>query len=195
MNTNSQIASGIEKPKRGVNSTLFALWIAMGSIVMLFGSLTSAYIVRHAAGNWLEFRIPDIFFYSTGVILLSSLVLHLSYWGFNNGKAGLYRMALPLSLLLGIIFIVLQYQGWLALYNIGVPLDGNPSGSFFYVISGIHAAHVLGGIFAISVATLNAFSLTYKPTEKRRKRFQLVLHYWHFVDFLWVYLFLFLLIQ
>ncbi|MFZ1679257.1 MAG: cytochrome c oxidase subunit 3 [Saprospiraceae bacterium] len=195
MNTNSQIASGLEKPKRGINSTLFALWIAMGSIVMMFGSLTSAYIVRHAAGNWLEFRIPDIFFYSTGVILLSSLVLHLSYWGFNNGKPILYRIALPLSLLLGIIFIVLQYQGWMALYNIGVPLDGNPSGSFFYVISGIHAAHVLGGLFAISVATLNAYSLTYRPTEKRRKRFQLVLHYWHFVDFLWLYLFLFLLIQ
>ncbi len=195
MNTNSQIASGIERPKRGLNSTLFALWIAMGSMVMMFGSLTSAYVVRHAAGNWLEFRIPDIFFYSTGVILLSSLVLHLSYWGFNTGKAGLYRIALPISLLLGIIFIVLQYQGWLALYNIGVPLDGNPSGSFFYVISGIHAAHVLGGLFAISVATLNAYSLTYKPTEKRRRRFQLVLHYWHFVDFLWLYLFLFLLIQ
>lgn len=195
MNTNSQIANSIGRPKRGVSPILFALWISMGSMVMLFGSLTSAYVVRHAAGNWLEFRIPDIFFYSTGVILLSSLVLHLSYWGFNNGKAGLYRMALPISLLLGIIFIVLQYQGWLALYNIGVPLDGNPSGSFFYVISGIHAAHVLGGIFALSVATLNAYSLTYRPTEKRRKRFQLVVHYWHFVDFLWLYLFLFLLIQ
>jgi cytochrome c oxidase subunit 3 len=129
------------------------------------------------------------------VILISSIVLHVSYWAFRNGKEVLYRVALPLSLVLGIVFIVLQYQGWLALYNIGVPLDGNPSGSFFYVISGIHAAHVIGGIFAITVATLNAFSLPYKPTEKRRRKFQLVLHYWHFVDFLWVYLFLFLLIQ
>ncbi|MEO6131709.1 MAG: cytochrome c oxidase subunit 3 [Saprospiraceae bacterium] len=195
MNTNSQIATTIHRPKRRVNSSLFALWIAMASIVMMFGSLTSSYIVRHAAGNWLEFRVPDIFFYSTAVILLSSLVLHLSYWAFKTGKAALYRTALPLSLLLGVLFIVLQYKGWLALYDIGVPLDGNPSGSFFYVISGIHAAHVLGGLFAISVATMNAFSLTYRPTEKRRKRFQLVLHYWHFVDFLWVYLFLFLLIQ
>lgn len=195
MRANSYIASRVHRPKRGLSSPLFALWIAMGSIIMMFGSLTSAYIVRHAAGNWLEFIIPDIFFYSTAVILLSSLVLHLSYWAFRNGKAGIYRLALPLSLALGVIFIVLQYQGWMALYNIGVPLDGNPSGSFFYVISGIHAAHVIGGIFAISVATLNAFQLPYKPTEKRRRRFQLVLHYWHFVDFLWIYLFLFLLIQ
>ena len=195
MNTNSHIANSIVRPERRLSAKLFALWVAMGSIVMMFGSLTSAYIVRHAAGNWLEFRIPDIFFYSTGVILLSSLVLHLSYWGFKNGKQGVYQIALPVSLLLGILFIVLQYQGWVALFNIGVPLDGNPSGSFFYVISGIHAAHVLGGLFAIGVATLNAFSLQYRPTEKRRKRFQLVLHYWHFVDFLWLYLFLFLLIQ
>lgn len=195
MNTNSQIAITSHRPRKRMNSTLFALWVAMASIAMMFGSLTSAYIVRHAAGNWLEFRVPDIFFFSTGVILLSSLILHLSYWGFNKGKAGLYKIGLPVTLLLGILFIVLQYQGWLALYNIGVPLDGNPSGSFFYVISGIHAAHVLGGIFAIAVATLHAFTLTYKPSEKRKKRFQLVLHYWHFVDFLWLYLFLFLLIQ
>ena len=195
LNTNTHNTNVIERPVRGFSSPLFALWLGMASIIMMFGSLTSAYIVRHAVGNWLEFKIPDIFFFSTAVILLSSLVLHLSYWAFRNGRPGLYRLALPLSLLLGIVFIVLQYKGWLALYSIGVALDGNPSGSFFYVISGIHAAHVLGGIFALSVATMNAFSLSYKASEKRRRRFQLVVHYWHFVDFLWLYLFIFLLIQ
>ena len=167
----------------------------MGSIVMMFGSLTSAYIVRHAAGNWLEFRMPDIFFLSTIVILLSSALLHGSYWAFRNGKESLYRLLLPVALLMGIVFIIMQYQGWNTLYSIGVALDGNPGGSFFYVISGIHAAHVIGGLFAITVAVLHAFTLPYKPTETRRRRFQLVLHYWHFVDFLWLYLFLFLLIQ
>jgi len=167
----------------------------MGSMAMMFGSLTSAYIVRQSAGNWLEFRMPDIFFYSTGVILLSSAALHGSYWAFHHGKESLYKLLLPVSLLLGIAFIVMQYQGWNILYSIGVVLDGNPGGSFFYVISGIHAAHVIGGIFALSVASLQALSLKYKPTEKRKRRFQLVLHYWHFVDFLWLYLFLFLLIK
>ena len=167
----------------------------MASIIMMFGSLTSAYIVRHAAGNWLEFKIPDIFFFSTVVILVSSVTLHLSYWAFRNNKPGIYRVALPISLILGVIFIVLQYKGWISLYNIGIFLNGNPSGSFFYVISGIHAAHVIGGLFAMAVATMNAYSQSYKPNEKRRRRFQLVLHYWHFVDFLWLYLFIFLLIQ
>lgn len=194
---NTSIDSGMvgQKARRGIYAPLFALWAAMGSIVMMFGSLTSAYIVRQAAGNWLEFRIPDIFYYSTVVILLSSVALHGSYWAFRHGKEGLYKALLPLALGLGILFVVMQYQGWNTLYSIGVALDGNPGGSFFYVISGIHAAHVIGGIFALTVAMVHAFTLTYKATERRRRRFQLVLHYWHFVDFLWLYLFLFLLIQ
>lgn len=194
---NTDINTGTLEPKRvrGIYAPLFALWAAMGSIVMMFGSLTSAYIVRQAAGNWLEFRIPDIFYVSTGVILVSSVFLHAAYWAFRNGREMMYKAMLPIALGLGILFIVLQYQGWNALYAIGVALDGNPGGSFFYVISGIHAAHVIGGIFAMTVALMHAYSLPYKPTEKRRRRFQLVLHYWHFVDFLWLYLFLFLLIQ
>ncbi len=194
---NTGIASGTieQKSRKGIHAPLFALWAAMGSMVMMFGSLTSAYIVRQAAGNWLEFRMPDIFYYSTVVILLSSVTLHGSYWAFRNGKETMYKLLLPLTVLLGIGFIVMQYQGWNVLYSIGVALDGNPGGSFFYVISGIHAAHVIGGVFALTVAMLHAFTLNYKPTEKRRRRFQLVLHYWHFVDFLWLYLFLFLLIQ
>ena len=167
----------------------------MGSMVMMFGSLTSAYIVRQAAGNWLEFRIPEIFFISTAFILASSATLHASYRAFRKGNGLQYKLFLVASVLLGTTFIVMQYQGWMTLYGMGVALDGNPGGSFFYVISGIHAAHVMGGLFALITATLHAFSLTYKPTEKRRRRFQLVLHYWHFVDFLWLYLFLFLLIQ
>ncbi len=194
VNTNGH--SGVIKEKtRGIYPPLFALWLAMGGMVMMFGSLTSAYIVRHAAGNWLEFRIPGIFFFSTAVILMSSATLHGSYTAFRKGNAMQYRLLLLLTLILGIAFVVLQYEGWLKLYSIGVALDGNPGGSFFYVISGIHAAHVIGGIFALTTAVLHAFSLTYRPTEIRRRRFQLVMHYWHFVDFLWLYLFLFLLIQ
>jgi len=194
VNTNGH--SGVIKGKfRGVYPPLFALWVAMGSMVMMFGSLTSAYIVRHAAGNWLEFRIPEIFFYSTGIILMSSVTLQGSFSAFKKGNAGQYRVLLLATLLLGITFVVMQYLGWQQLYNIGVVLDGNPGGSFFYVISGIHAAHVMGGIFALITAVLHAYSLPFRPTEKRRRRFQLVAHYWHFVDFLWLYLFLFLMIQ
>jgi len=99
-----------QKPRRGIYAPLFALWTALGSIAMMFGALTSAYLVRQAAGNWLEFRIPDVFYYSTVIILISSLTLHGSYWAFRKGKETLYKALLPLSLLFGILFIVMQYQ-------------------------------------------------------------------------------------
>ena len=195
MNTTHSDITSVLKPRRGVYAPLFAMWVAMASIVMMFGSLTSAHIVRQAAGNWLEFELPDVFFISTVVILLSSVTLHASYHAFKKGNESLYKILLPITLMLGMVFIVLQYMGWMDLYDIGVLLDGNPSGSFFYLISGLHAAHVSGGIFALFVAVVHAFSLKFKPTERRRRRFQIVMHYWHFVDFLWLYLFIFLLIQ
>lgn len=191
------IESGTIPPRarRGIHPPLFALWAAMAGIIMMFGAMTSAYIVRQAAGNWLEFAIPDVFYTSTIVILISSLTLHGSYTAFRASRELLYKGLLVVSLILGSVFVALQYSGWMDLYAMGVVLDGNPGGSFFYVISGMHAAHVLGGIFALLVALLHAITLRFTPTERRRRRFQLVLHYWHFVDLLWLYLFFFLLIQ
>ena len=87
VNTNGQTAV-IKEKARGIYPPLFALWLAMGGMVMMFGSLTSAYIVRHAAGNWLEFRVPEIFFYGTCVILLSSATLHGSFSAFKKGYSG-----------------------------------------------------------------------------------------------------------
>lgn len=173
----------------------FALWVSFASIIMMFASLTSAYIVRQAAGNWLEYRMPGTFYISTIVILISSITLHSAYIAFKKENEILYKGLLVLSFILGNAFIVLQYQGWMELYEIGIQLTGNPSGAFFYVISGVHALHVLGGIAAIVVALVHAYMLKFKVTEKRKNRFQLVVHYWHFVDILWVYLFVFILMQ
>ena len=173
----------------------FALMVACGSITMMFAAFTSAYIVRQAQGNWLEFRLPALFFTSTIVILLSSMTLHGSYLSFKRGNAMAYRLLLGLTFILGLAFIGLQYQGWLALQLIGVELTTNPSGSFVYVISGVHAAHVLGGIAALFVALLHALGLPYKVTPQRKLRFEMTLIYWHFVDLLWVYLLLFFMMQ
>lgn len=172
-----------------------ALWISMASMVMLFGAFTSAYLVRQAAGNWLEFAVPSVFYFSTGVIVLSSVLIEMSYRFFIANKELAYKGLLASSFIAGIGFIYLQYQGWLALYNIGVELTGNPSGSFFYVISLMHVFHVLGGLTALIVALLHAFGLKFNVTEKRKVRFQLVVQYWHFLGVLWIYLFFFLLMQ
>ena len=172
-----------------------ALWVGIGSIIMMFAGFTSAYVVRRAAGNWLEFKLPDIFLVNTAVILASSITLHYAFKGFKQGKEWQYKWMLVLTFLLGITFVVLQYQGWLALNAIGATFTVNPSSSFIYVISGLHAAHVLGGAAAITVALTHAFVLPYKPTLRRKQRFELVVQYWHFVDILWVYLVIFFMLN
>lgn len=181
--------------KSKIHSKKFALWVACASITMMFAAFTSSYLVRRAAGNWLEFPLPAMFYASTVAILLSSVALHLSYRAFKTGKEVVYKRLLILAFSLGFAFILMQYAGWLALQDMGVAINTNPSGSFVYVISGVHAAHVLGGIAALTVALLHAFMLPFKPNAARLLRFELTLTYWHFVDVLWVYLFIFFLIQ
>lgn len=173
----------------------FALWVGIGSIIMMFGALTSAYIVRRNSGNWFEFKIPDIFLLNTAVIILSSVTIHLSYKAFVRGAEKQYKGFLIATFLLGIAFIVLQYQGWQALTAIGATFTANPSSSFMFVIPGLHAAHVLGGLGALTMAMLHAFILPFKPTPRRKLRFELVVQYWHFVDILWVYLIVFFMLQ
>lgn len=173
----------------------FALWIGIGSIILMFGSFTSAYIVRRSAGNWLEFKLPDIFFFNTAVIIASSVTLQYAYQSFRKGNEKLYKALLITTFVLGIAFVVFQYKGWEALNAIGATFTANPSSSFIYVISGLHAAHVLGGIAALLVALTHAYVLPFRPTLRRRQRFELVVHYWHFVDALWVYLIMFFMLQ
>ncbi len=177
-----------------VHPQLFGLWLAMASIIMMFGAFTSAYLVKHATASWEGFAMPQIFFLSTIIILLSSISLHISYKSFVSGNEKMYKLLLVVSLVLGVGFVISQYLGWQMLYDNGIYLNGNASNGFFYIITGVHVAHVLGGIAAFIVALIHAFSLPYHVTEGRKHRFQLTLHYWHFVDILWVYLFVFLLL-
>jgi cytochrome c oxidase subunit 3 len=173
----------------------FALWVGCASITMMFAAFTSAYIVRQGAGNWLEFQLPSMFFVSAAVILLSSLSLHGAYYFFGKGNKRAYRGLLLGTFLLGLLFIVSQYLGWQEMVEIGVPLTTNPSGDFIYAISGVHAAHVLGGMAAIIVAIIHAFGLPFRVTATRKLRLEMTLTYWHFVDLLWIYLLVFFLLQ
>jgi len=181
--------------KTVIQPVKFALWAGFASIIMMFVSLTSAYVVRQSAGNWLEFKLPSVFLYSSFSILLSSVTLHMSYTGFKKGNETSYKLFLIATMALALMFIMFQYQGWKEMQHIGIDLAGNPSGSFVYVISGLHAAHVIGGIGILIVALLHAYGQKYEVTPKRLLRFQLTTQYWHFVDILWIYLFIFFLIQ
>ena len=178
-----------------IHPVKFAMWIALASITMMFGAFTSAFIVRKAAGNWLVFELPSVFYLSTIILLVSSITLHSSYKSFLKENWRAYKLLLTVSLILGVLFVGLQYVGWNELFAIGVDLKGNPSGSFLYVLTGVHALHVIGGIAALIVAMINAFSLKQKVTNRRKLNFEITLHYWHFVDLLWVYLLVFLILS
>lgn len=190
----------VTSPKkiRRVHPKKFALWTAMVSILMLFSAFTSAYIVRKAASNWLAFPIVDEFFYSTGVILSSSVILHVAYKAFVAKNYTLYKILLTLGLGLGILFVALQYMGWLTLNSdtYQIFISTNQSSSFFVLLVGTHALHVIGGITALMISWIYALkSSTQEWTPKGQLRLELAFTYWHFVDILWLYLLVFLWIQ
>jgi len=182
-------------PPKRIHRHKFALWAACASMIMLFLALTSAYIVRKGQGNWLEFELPSMFYWRTGIIVMSIVALQLSYRAFKNKNTTLYRGGMLFAFILGLAFLVTQYQGWLAMELMGISLETNPSGSFIYVISALHALHILGGIGVLSVALMHAFGLKHRVTSKRKLRFELSLTYWHFVGVLWIYLIGFFILQ
>lgn len=167
------------------------LWMGIVSIVMMFGGLTSGYIVRRGEGDWVVFDVPNSFYTSTGIILLSSVTM---FWALNsvknNNRKSLIN-ALLTTLILGLIFAFLQWQGWKELVDAGVFLVGNPSGSFFYVLTGLHLVHMAGGIFFVVYVLFNSILNKYNQNNYLGIRNCNI--YWHFLDILWIYLFLFLL--
>ena len=169
----------------------FTLWVAIGSITMMFAGLTSAYIVKRNQPNWLTFELPIIFWYSTAVIILSSVTIWFGKKYFAQQQMAKYRQMLLLTTLLGVLFVVMQFIGFRQLWADGITLTKNVAYSFLFIIVGLHAVHVIGGVIALIVIFFKAFS-------RRTKNYSsvpvdLIGTYWHFVDFLWIYLLAFLL--
>ncbi len=177
----------------------FLLWCGLVSIVMMFAGFTSAFIVRQAQGNWYEYVIPNIFWTSTILIILSSICMIIATSAWRKDKRGLYQAMLGASLILGCVFVYCQYEGFLQLKENGVYLEGNPSGSFFYIIAGLHALHVLGGILFLLIFFLKALrklgpvkKLLLDINPNKNLGIELLATYWHFIGILWIYLFIFL---
>lgn len=183
----------VSNQRNRIHPHKFTLWVAMGSIIMMFAGLTSAYIVRSNQGNWFLFELPVVFWYSTLVILISSLTMHLAYKAFKAREMQRYRVLITATAALGIVFTVLQFLGFSQLNGHGVQLIGqgsNPSASFLAVITGLHVLHVLGGVVALLIIFIRAYSA--KSKSYNTVPVEMAATYWHFVDILWIYLFVFL---
>jgi len=185
--------SGVQENRR-VHPYKFTLWVAIGSICMMFAAMTSAYIVKRNQSKWLDFDLPVIFWYSTVVILLSSLTIYLALKAFKARERSRYRTLITLTAFLGVLFTGLQFYGFGELGQHGIQLIGigsNPAASFLAVIVGLHVVHVLAGVLAIVIYSIKAYSSSVKNYSSLPV--ELIGTYWHFVDILWIYLFIFLI--
>ena len=156
---------------------------------MMFAGLTSAYIVKGSQPDWSTVAMPQIFYYSTAVIIASSITVQLALKSFKERKMMQYRRLITITALLGSVFIFFQLIGFRQLWNIGITFRGAGAGQFLYIIFGLHVLHVLGGVIALLVMFLKAFSSrirNYNPVT-----IEIASTYWHFVDLLWIYLFVF----
>ncbi len=177
--------------KNKIHPHKFTLWVAIGSIIMMFAGLTSAYIVKGSQPEWTTVSFPVAFYYSTAVMILSSITIQLALKSFRERKMQQYRRMVSVTCLLGAVFVTLQLVGFNQLWNDGITFKGSGAGQFLYIIFGLHAIHVLGGIIALLVMFLKAYSSrirNYNPVT-----IELAATYWHFVDLLWLYLFVFFL--
>lgn len=173
------------------------MWIGVGSIVMGFAGLTSGYVVSRShqisTEQWVSFELPTMFTVSTVIILLSSLTLWLAKRAIASGNESGMKALLGMTFALGLGFVVTQFMGWNALKEDNIYLTGPSSftsGSWVYMISIFHILHVLGGIIGLMVTLTNA--LIGKYTKEDHNGIGVLSIYWHFVDLLWLYLFLFM---
>ncbi|MFL6253512.1 MAG: heme-copper oxidase subunit III, partial [Pyrinomonadaceae bacterium] len=170
--------------------------VGIASILMMFTALASALIVRsglHSTTDWRGGQMPSFVYLSTGLIVLSSLTFMRAKASLRHSEEAGYRLWLTVTLLLGLGFIAAQVLAWRQLVAAGVYLASNPHSSFFYVLTGLHGIHLLGGIIAL--AYLHWYVRRARGPEsdlKRRALTDVVGIYWHFMDVLWVFLFLLL---
>lgn len=174
----------------------FSLYVFLVVSFMLFAAWSSGFIVYTASGDdkGLKTLLPNTFIYSTLVILISSLSVHLSYRAAKMGDFLRQKMWLGMTILLGCVFFFLQYTAWMELANRGVLfINNNASQSFIYVFVWAHQAHIFAGIIVLLNALFKANNK--QPLIKNNFRMELASIFWHFLDILWIYIYVFLLLN
>ncbi|MFN0190108.1 MAG: heme-copper oxidase subunit III [Bacteroidia bacterium] len=181
-----------EKPRIATEKVLLA--IGIGSIVMLFAGLTSGYIVRQAEGNWKFFEVPSVFYISSIIILISSFTMQMAIRAVKKDDLAQVKTFLLVTLGLGLAFVFTQFLGWNELVKNDVYFADKltPSGSFFYVITGLHLAHLAFGLLGLIIT--GSKSIRERYSSQNYLGISLCAIYWHFLGGLWIYLFVFLAI-
>jgi cytochrome c oxidase subunit 3 len=189
-----QTMTADEHKARTARSYKLILGFAMVSMTMMFAGLTSAFVVSKSRADWLkDFQMPSAFFASTAVIIACSVTFHLAKKAIQKDNRNMVTTMLLATLGLGILFVVLQFAGFGQIVAEGHYFTGSESNittTFLYVVTVAHLVHLFGGIISLLVIIYNHFKQKYNASQTLG--IELGAMYWHFLDFLWVYLFLFL---
>lgn len=186
---------GFRDPESQWNRYRIGMWVGLASVAMMFTSLSSAYIVRSASSNdWIALPFPRVLLASTALLLGSSAALEVARRKLKAALSGPYTKWLFITVVLGLAFLAAQLVAWRQLARQGLYLASNPHSSFFYLLTGAHAVHLLGGLLGLSILWLRSRRHVTDTNllARRRAATDAVTIYWHFMDALWIYLFLLL---
>jgi cytochrome c oxidase subunit III len=186
----------VEEAKKplAMNPKKFALWLFIVTVAMLFGAFTSAYIVKRADTGWAEITLPWHFTMNSWIIVLSSISLVFATRAAKQDKLELTKVLVSLTAILGLAFLAGQFLAFGELVNMNEHFTGgNVSHSFIYVITGVHAVHVIGGVVFLLITLVAAFR--YQVHGKQMDLIEMCSTYWHFLGVLWLYLFMFLMVN
>ncbi|MBC5837139.1 cytochrome c oxidase subunit 3 [Flavobacterium muglaense] len=179
---------------RTARSYKLILLFAMVSMTMMFAGLTSAFVVSKSRVDWLkDFELPNAFYFSTIVIIGCSVTFHLAKKSIQKDNKSATSLFLLATLALGILFVILQFVGFGQIVKNGYYFTGSESSittTFLYIVTVVHLMHLAGGLISLLIIIYNHFKQKYNSTQTLG--IELGAMYWHFLDFLWLYLFVFL---
>jgi cytochrome c oxidase subunit III len=190
-----RIVEEARKPK-SMNPKKFAMWLFIVSVMMLFGAWTSAYIVKRGEPGWSSFELPLQFWLNTGIIIASSITMIWAQRSARKDNLEQTKMALGMTTALGIAFLIGQWLAWEKMVEMNYYFAGsgsNSSSSFIYVLTGFHGLHIVSGVVFLVLVLIAAFK--FKVHSRSMLKIEMCSTYWHFLGGLWLYLFVFLLLN
>lgn len=178
---------GKRPPKRRPSPRRYYTGIALGivSVLMFFMALASAYLVRRGSADWVPVRVPMLMWFNTAVLLVSSGTIEMARKRLGLLDVVGFTRLWGLTTVLGVVFLIGQVVAWRQLVGEGIYLASNPASSFFYIFTGAHALHVIGGVGALLYVAWRNFE---RAQLTRVVAAEVASYYWHFMDALWLFL-------
>jgi cytochrome c oxidase subunit III len=195
MSPDIKIVEEAKKPL-SMHPKKFAMWLFIVSIGMLFAAWTSAYIVKRGEPGWSSFELPVQFWINSIIIVISSLTMIWAQRMLKTDQTEKAKVAISITAVLGVAFLVGQFLAWQKMVEMNYHFAGmgsNTSSSFIYVLTGVHGLHIIGGVVYLLLLMIAVFKE--KVHSKNMTMAEMCATYWHFLDVLWLYLFVFLILN